>query len=183
MKKVKHAQEQIVPEIGSPQEIILASLQDLPSLPASSRSAKSAPLSVKVQNADDGDEIFLLTRSARPKGLDEKFNLALNELLKDEDSDTTPERKGLNSPEHQHGSAPVKWPPIDTNQKYNPFSTDSLLNSKKAPLDSSPEKSSEGNSRNISVEIPDYSPDFNSESDMIGNVLKNGKHASENDIR
>lgn len=182
MKKVKHAQEQIVPEFGSPQKIIFSSLQDLPLLPASSKSAQSTPLSVKVQNTDNGEELLLHTRSTRPKSLDEKFNLALNELLKDEDSDTTPEKKGPNSPEHQHDSAPIKWPPLDTNQKYNPFSTDSLLDSKKTPLDSSPEKSSGDNSRNISVEIPDYSPDFNSESDMI-NVLGNGKHASENDVR
>lgn len=182
LSKVKDAQEQAVPSIGSPQKVISSSLQGLPLLPAASL---STPLSVKLRNADDdGEELLLCTQSTKPKLLDEKFNRALNKLLKDEDEDEDiiiPGRSDPNSPGHQNDSyASRKWLHHDTNEKkYNPFSTDSLLNSKKVP---SPEKSSEEPSR-VSIEIPDYSPDFNSESDMIGNVLKNRKDASENDAR
>ena len=121
-------------------------------------------------NTDDGEELLLRTQRTNSKSLHENFNHTLSELLKDED--TTPENKGP----HGNGSLP----PLDANQKYNPFSTDSLLNLKKPSLGSSPEKSSEGN---VSMEIPDYSPDFNSESDMIDNLLKDGNHVSENDVR
>lgn len=176
---MKDAQEQAVPTIGSSQKSILSSLQGLPSLPAASI---SSPLSVKLHTADETEELLLLTQSTKPRLLDEKFNLALNKLLRDEDEDNDAiTRSGPNSPEHQRNG--TSWPQRDTNEiKYNPFSTNSLLNSKRAPLEPSPEKSSE-NSRNVSVEIPDYSPDFNSESDMIGNVLRNGKDRSENDAR
>lgn len=131
-------------------------------------------------NDDVGEELLLLTKSTKPNTLDEHFNQALNELLKDEDSDTAPEKKDSVSSEHRRVGTLKKWSPLDTNKKYNPFSTDSLLNSKKTPIDSSLEKSSEENSRNASIEIPDYSHDFNSESDMIGNVLKD---ESENDAK
>jgi hypothetical protein len=164
LKKVRNAQELVVPEIGSPQEVILPSFEDLP---ASSRNAHITPLSIKLNKEEDQS---LLTHSTRSKRLDEKFNRAFSELLKD---DATNSEEGPIT-------TPKKWPPLDTNKKYNPFSTDSLLNSKRSHLDSSPEKTSEGNS----VEVPDYSPDFNSESDMIGNImLRNGKNESENDVR
>lgn len=132
---MKQAQEQPLPRVELPQKTIHTSLQGLPSLTA------CAP------HDDDGGE------ELSPPNMLKKFNQVLNELLKDED---TPEKKDNSSSGH------VSMPPLDASKKYNPFSTDSLLNSKKTRVDSSPEKSSEEHSR------PDYSLDFNSESDMIG---------------
>lgn len=162
---MKSSQEQTVPVIETPQPIILSSLQGLPPLSGTSQNTQSNPLA-KL----DGEDLLLPTPSAKPGTLNEKFNHALDELLKDEDSDTTP---AAFSPEHGHGSAPLKWPAPDTNKKYNPLrSIDSLPHSKNTPIDLWNEKSNEDNSRNVSVEIPDYSPDFNSESDMIGKNKK-----------
>lgn len=48
----------------------------------------------------------------------------------------------------------------------------------------SAEKSSGNNSKNVSAEIPDYSADFNSESEKIGNILQKDKlkDLSEDDL-
>lgn len=121
---------------------------------------------MKLQNADDnGEDLFSLTQRTNPKSID---NHTLSELLKDEN--TIPKKEG-----------PLgALPPLDASKKYNPFSTDALLSSKKPSLGSSPEKSS---GSNISMEVPDYSPDFNSESNMIDNLLKDGNPGSESGAR
>lgn len=92
---------------------------------------------------DTGDDKALHTKSLT---LDEKFNDDLKQLL---------------SEENLGGSAPEE-------ETQNPYrDMDSLVNVKSTPVDSRNEKSNEDNSRNISAEIPDYSANFDSESEKL----------------
>ena len=95
-------------------------------------------------NQDTGDdkESGLHTKS---KTLDEKFNADLEQLL---------------SEENLLGSTPKK-------KTQNPCKDMDSLSNVINPGDSRNEKSNEDSSRNISVEIPDYSANFDSESEKF----------------
>lgn len=97
------------------------------------------PLSTRYQDTGDDKGAAL---HAKSRTLDEKFNDDLKQLLSEEN-----------------------LPKEETQNPYKDM--DSIVNVKSTPGDSRNEKSNEDNSRNISSEIPDYSANFDSESEKL----------------
>lgn len=191
---MKRAQEQKTPNRESSQKIVLSSLQGLPSLtvPKGTRQQHN-PLSMILHDTsgDSDEDLLHQTKSMKHKTLDEKFNHALSALLNSEDSDSSPDKKVADASTHsadplEGASTPVKWPPLDTQNKCDPriiadFTSNSegiLILATDEPVD----KSSGDNSKNISAEIPDYSADFNSESERIDQEEK-FKDSNEDGVR
>lgn len=111
------------------------------------------------------NEVLAPTKLTKPITLDEKFNHALNALLSDEDDA---------KPMHQTKEKRVSVDKSPTDQyKYNDAAV-------KVTTESWKERGGE----NVSAETPDYSADFNSESDKIGgNMLLEGKFDQDDDNR
>ncbi len=199
LNRIKTAQKQ--GDGGLQQASTLSSLKGFPSLSTTrevqhiklqDESEREAQQCNKLQDSSD---VKLLTESARTStSLDKKFNLELNALLSDDDSNIIDEKRileggkfGSNSLESGVDSTLTKSREIDVQApdkgeisgavRNNAFGTTSLeerQTSQPANIIESTEP--------LSVDIPDYSPDFNSESEKIGNMLQEEK-VSENNAR
>ena len=152
--------------------------------------------SVKLQDSND-DDLKLLTKSAKTSSsLDKKFNLELNALLNDDDDihfiheKTVAEGSefGTNSLESGVVSMPAKNRRNDVASPDKRYGVSAAMKSSTASYEerqtNKPVKLANTleSPDNLSVEIPDYSPDFNSESEKIGNMLQEEK-LSENNPR
>lgn len=129
------------------------------------------------------DELNLLTKSAKASSsLDKKFYLELNALLNDNADD---DEKGVAEGKFSATSLESGVDNIDVqmldkehvsaaarNKAFGPTSLGERLSSQPAITLESADT--------LSVEIPDYSPDFNSESEKISNMLQEEKSSDNN---